>query len=385
MANRVALSLNGIGKCYRVPVQPEEGGGFREFWAARNVTFDVAAGEAVGIIGHNGAGKSTLLKLLSGITAPTAGEIRIHGRMAGLLEVGSGFHPELTGRENIFLSGTILGMARREIHRKLESIIDFAEVRPFIDLPVKRFSSGMYVRLGFSIAAHIEPEILLLDEVLAVGDSAFQEKCLQRVLGLKKSGVTIVFISHDLRAVERLCNRVLVMQRGQVVHDGPPVDAIKAYQSVRGTASGERRVRHNKQQLTVDAVRFFDSDGREPDCGMTGSPLRVRLEYTASERLDAVGFELLFIGSDTHWKTALNTRDRRMTVEPGKGAVEFLCESLALSPDVYQIDATADRFGAEDPLDWLVGCQTLPVQAALPVKGSFQQPYTWRTPTDEIR
>src|SRR5215211_8767818 len=188
----------------------------QDFWALRDVSFEVGQGEALGIIGHNGAGKSTILKLLSRITAPTSGEIRIRGRLSALIEVGSGFHPELTGRENVYLSGSILGMRRREISEKLESIIDFAGVRQFIDTPVKRYSSGMYVRLGFSIAAHLHPDILLLDEVLAVRDAAFQSKCLKRITELKESGTTIVFISHDLTAVELLCNRVLLLSRGKI-------------------------------------------------------------------------------------------------------------------------------------------------------------------------
>ena len=179
-----------------------------QFWALRDVSFEVKRSEALGIIGPNGAGKSTILKLLSNITAPTSGEVGIRGRLSALIEVGSGFHPELTGRENVFLSGSILGMRRREISEKLESIIDFAEVRQFIDTPVKRYSSGMYVRLGFSIAAHLHPDILLLDEVLAVGDAAFQAKCVKRISELKKSGTTIVFISHDLTSVELLCNQI---------------------------------------------------------------------------------------------------------------------------------------------------------------------------------
>jgi lipopolysaccharide transport system ATP-binding protein len=192
------------------------------FWAVKNVSFSLQRGEVLGIIGHNGAGKSTLLKLLSGITAPTSGQITVRGRMSALLEVGSGFHPELTGRENIFLSGSILGMSRKEIHSKLHSIVDFAEVRTFIDVPVKRYSSGMYVRLGFSIAAHLEPDILLLDEVLAVGDSDFQEKCIDRILGLRKGGMTIVFISHDLSTIENICDRVLIMERGEIADEGDP-------------------------------------------------------------------------------------------------------------------------------------------------------------------
>src|SRR3954471_4422719 len=174
-----------------------------DFWAARDVSFQIPRGQAVGIIGHNGAGKSTILKLLANITAPTSGQMVINGRLSALIEVGSGFHPELTGRENIFLNGAILGMRRAEIAAKLDSIVDFAGVRPFLDVPVKRFSSGMYVRLGFSIASHLDPDILLLDEVLAVGDAAFQEKCLRRIGELREAGKTIVFISHDLAAVER--------------------------------------------------------------------------------------------------------------------------------------------------------------------------------------
>jgi len=199
------------------------------FWALQDVSFSVERGEALGIIGQNGAGKSTVLKLLSNITTPSSGEIRIRGRIALLLEVGSGFHPELTGRENVFLSGSILGMRRAEIARKMELIIDFAEIRDFIDVPVKRYSSGMYVRLGFAIAAHLEADILLLDEVLAVGDAAFQRKCLERAADMRRAGKTIIFISHDLRAVEQLCDRVILMSHGEIVTDGLPEDVIHSY------------------------------------------------------------------------------------------------------------------------------------------------------------
>src|SRR5215216_74182 len=201
-----------------------------DFWALREVSFEVERGEALGIIGHNGAGKSTILKLLSSITAPTSGEIRMRGRLSALIEVGSGFHPELTGRENVYLSGSILGMRRREISEKLESIIDFAGVRQFIDTPVKRYSSGMYVRLGFSIAAHLHPDILLLDEVLAVGDAAFQSKCLKRITELREAGTTIVFISHDLTAVELLCDRALLLSQGEVTAEGAARATITKYQ-----------------------------------------------------------------------------------------------------------------------------------------------------------
>ncbi|MEA2175121.1 MAG: lipopolysaccharide transport system ATP-binding protein, partial [Blastocatellia bacterium] len=241
--SNIDLEFKGVSKRYRVWQQSEGAAGqgalvrrlqalrrrAQDFWAVKDVSFEVPRGEALGIIGHNGAGKSTILKLLSNITSPTSGEIAIRGRLSALIEVGSGFHPELSGRENVYLSGSILGMRRREITKKLESIVDFAELRQFIDTPVKRYSSGMYVRLGFSIAAHLDPDILLLDEVLAVGDAAFQSKCLQRIMELKAAGKTIVFISHDLNAVERLCDRVLLMQRGELIKNGPTREVIAEY------------------------------------------------------------------------------------------------------------------------------------------------------------
>ena len=236
----IDLRFDRVSKRYRVPGENAPGShgllnrlrsrqAKNEFWALKNVSFNVERGESLGIIGHNGAGKSTILKLLSNITSPTKGEIAINGRLSALLEVGSGFHPELTGRENTYLSGSILGMRRREITAKLDSIVEFAGVRPFIDLPVKRYSSGMYVRLGFSITAHLEPDILLLDEVLAVGDAAFQEKCKKRIRELHKRGTTLVFISHDLTAVRDLCERVLLLQKGEVAAVGSPDEMIRKY------------------------------------------------------------------------------------------------------------------------------------------------------------
>jgi len=199
------------------------------FWALRNVSFAVRRGETLGIVGANGAGKSTILKLLCGITTPTAGEIRLYGRVAALIEIGSGFHPELTGRENVFLSGTLLGMRRREIAAKLDAIVAFAGIGSFLDTPVKWYSSGMYVRLGFAVAAHLDAEILLVDEVLAVGDEAFQARCLSRVEELRRRGATIILISHDLAAVEQVCERVLLIERGAIALEGEPRQVVRGY------------------------------------------------------------------------------------------------------------------------------------------------------------
>ena len=203
--------------------------GIQEVVALRDISFSVGKGEALGIVGPNGSGKSTLLKLLAGITAPTEGEIVINGRLSALIEVGSGFHPELSGRENVFLSGAILGMKRREIVEKFDRIVEFAGVTPFIDVPVKWYSSGMYVRLGFAIAAHLNPDILLIDEVLAVGDMGFQEQCLARIRELRANGTTIVFISHDLSAVGQLCDRALLIEGGSLVSAGEPAQVIEEY------------------------------------------------------------------------------------------------------------------------------------------------------------
>jgi lipopolysaccharide transport system ATP-binding protein len=213
-----------------------------EFWALKDVSFEVQQGEAVGIIGRNGAGKSTLLKLLSRITEPTRGRIEIEGRVASLLEVGTGFHPELTGRENIFLNGAILGMHRAEIKMKFDEIVAFAEVEKFLDTPVKHFSSGMYVRLAFSVAAHLEPDVLVVDEVLAVGDAAFQKKCLGKMDEVShRQGRTILFVSHQMAVVSSLCKRVLLLAEGKLIEDGPSHEVIARYLAASGSFSGVAR------------------------------------------------------------------------------------------------------------------------------------------------
>lgn len=237
-----AISIKGLSKRYSIGVVKDTSfraslaGVFKkkknpnnDFWALKDVSFDVAQGEVIGIIGKNGAGKSTLLKVLSKITQPTEGRIEINGRVASLLEVGTGFHPELTGRENIYLNGTLLGMSRKEVSDKLEEIVEFSGVRKFIDTPVKHYSSGMYVRLAFSVAAHLEPEILIIDEVLAVGDAEFQKKCLGKMKDVAGEGRTVIFVSHDLAAVRKLCTRGVLLENGKVKVEGGIDEVIQAY------------------------------------------------------------------------------------------------------------------------------------------------------------
>src|SRR5215211_4017808 len=233
--------MDGAAAMLRAMRRGSAADGGREFWALRDVTFEIAAGEAVGVIGGNGAGKSTLLKLLSRVTAPTVGRAEIHGRVGSLLEVGTGFHPDLTGRENVFLNGAILGMRGSEIARKFDEIVAFAEVEKFIDTPVKRYSSGMYLRLAFAVAAHLEPEVLLVDEVLAVGDAGFQRKCLGKMGDVAASGRTVVFVSHNMDAVLRLCTRALLLEHGRVAESGPSAEVVAGYLARGGTGAQPAR------------------------------------------------------------------------------------------------------------------------------------------------
>lgn len=361
----------------------------QEFWAVRDVSFEVERGEALGIIGHNGAGKSTLLKLLSNITTPTYGKMTINGRLSALIEVGSGFHPELTGRENIFLCGSILGMRRREIAEKLDSIVDFADVRRFIDTPVKRYSSGMYVRLGFSIAAHLDPDILLLDEVLAVGDAAFQSKCLTRIAEMKKSGVTIIFISHDLTAVEQLCNRVILMKRGQVAADGAPHEVIAEYArqasssfapTIQRENAAHARPDHLGRRARITGVSFRNEYGDETLTFRTGERVVARLEYEANELVPAASLDMIFHAPDGEPLCQLTTavRDESFDIKPGAGAIEFVCPELALQPGLYYLDASIRQRGASEEIDFQHRCANVCVNAGKHVNGEFYLPHTWR-------
>ncbi len=256
-------------------------------WALRDVSFEVEQGDVVGVIGMNGAGKSTLLKLLSRITPPTRGEIQIRGRVGSLLEVGTGFHPELTGRENIYLNGTILGMRKKEVDRKFDEIIDFAAVDKFLDTPVKRYSSGMRVRLAFAVAAHLEPEILIVDEVLAVGDYEFQRKCINKMQDVSGEGRTVLFVSHNMPSVARLCDRGILLNKGQVVQDGKVEEIISAYLSSGSGVTSERTWDEAEAPggniARLRAVRVLDKDGTLAEAVEITDPVTVEMEYELLE------------------------------------------------------------------------------------------------------
>ena len=282
MSSDLALRVSGIGKQYRIGAQRPQYGTLRDrimgaaagfasrlsgqtaidgptttIWALKDVSFDVHRGEVIGIVGGNGAGKSTLLKVLSRITEPTEGSAAVYGRVGSLLEVGTGFHPELTGRENIFLNGAILGMTRAEVVRKFDDIVDFAGVAAFIDTPVRFYSSGMYVRLAFAVAAHMEPEILVVDEVLAVGDAEFQKRCLGKMSEVSRGGRTILFVSHNLEAVQRLCTRGLLLRGGRLEQDGPIADVVSKYRT-RGDAGEGLGVFNAASRRGLGWARFSD-------------------------------------------------------------------------------------------------------------------------------
>ncbi|MBB4634494.1 polysaccharide ABC transporter ATP-binding protein [Longimicrobium terrae] len=299
-ARPVSRSLReALGETMRAPLAALRRGGATPattLWALDDVNFEIAPGEVVGFIGHNGAGKSTLLKVLSRIVAPTRGRVELRGRVGSLLEVGTGFHPELTGRENVFLNGAVLGMRRAEIAAKFDEIVAFAEVDRFIDTPVKRYSSGMYMRLAFAVSAHLEPEIMIVDEVLAVGDLAFQKKCLGKMGDVARHGRTILFVSHNMQAIANLCTRALLMQGGRVEFDGPTLDAIGLYHrqyqvgSTRREYDGDALVGDDELAMRLLAVRQEDNE--------TGSfeshlPVQVEMEVRVG---NPPRFEGLVIG-----------------------------------------------------------------------------------------
>ena len=321
--------------------------GREEFWALRDVSMEVEKGEVVGLIGANGAGKSTLLKLLSRITAPTEGRIRLQGRVGSLLEVGTGFHPELTGRENVFLNGSILGMRRREIEAKFDEIVEFSGIPDFLDTPVKRYSSGMYVRLAFAVAAHLETEILLVDEVLSVGDADFQRKSLGKMNDVASAGRTIVFVSHNLSAVQRLCDRSLWINNGRVASSGPTQSVIVDYlrkvgaRQVGGEALvGDKTMRIGSGAAQLTRVRLLNAENEVQDQLCVGEPFSLELTVQVSEPLSNVVVEVGLCSADgTRVVTIHNIDGDRPPLELHRGEHE-----VRVTPNVAMLpgDSTVD-------------------------------------------
>jgi lipopolysaccharide transport system ATP-binding protein len=363
---KIAVRVEGLSKEYRVGLRAEKYKTLRDslaslatapvrlfrhrerkvvdewIWALEDVNFEVRAGEVVGIIGRNGAGKSTLLKILARITDPTQGFVEIHGRVGSLLEVGTGFHPELTGRENIYLNGAILGMRRSEIERKFDEIVAFSEVEQFIDTPVKRYSSGMYLRLAFAVAAHLEPEILLVDEVLAVGDADFQKKCLGKMGDVAQEGRTVLFVSHNMPAVQALCARAILLRKGSIAIDAGTGDVLREYlghlQATAAHAFEDNPERRGDGTVRLTAARVLDDRGRPTERPVAGAPMSLEFEYEnriGAERAD------LMLSIWNHLGIAVAHMSTRIAGEPvalaSKGVVSCRIPNLPLPRGEYRV------------------------------------------------
>ncbi len=327
----------------------------RELWAVRDVSFSVAQGESFGIIGHNGSGKSTMLKMLTGIYKPTKGALRTRGRVAALIEVGAGFHPELTGRENVYLNGSIMGMKKREVDQRFEEIVEFAELAKFIDTPVKRYSSGMYMRLGFSVAAHINPDVVLVDEVLAVGDEAFQAKCMKRMKELRQEGKTLVFISHSMDAVASLCQRVMLLSRGRMLTVGSPEEVITAYRTSLAMDQLERRNERPdgdifapvKRDVEILGTRLLDAEGRERDTFEIGETVSLECRFRANARIEEPGFGVAIYRADDLYIFGPNTKFDAFPCPPleGEGKFTLTYPAMPLMQGVYRFVVSLFRDG----------------------------------------
>ncbi len=338
----------------------------REFWALRDVSFDVNRGEAFGIVGANGAGKSTMLKLLTGIMRPTSGSIRVTGRLSALIEVGAGFHPDLTGRENIFLNGTILGLRREEIRQRFDAIVAFSGLEEFLDTPVKRYSSGMFARLGFSVAAHVDPDVLLVDEVLSVGDYLFQRKCVERMNEVIANGATVVFVSHNLRAVTNLCQRSVFIEKGAVRALGPTAEVIREYM---GHARADRA--NAERNIMITHVTLHDGAGPRIEFDSSGK-IRVTVQARAKKRFEDMSVVIQVV--DDNQYPIFDTCTQRL----GRGALSLdagdslTCTfelDLGLAEGGYHVNAFLHRYVTNLPYDRWVGAATFFVVGAPKVRG----------------
>ena len=371
MTMKPAIEIRDLSKRYRIGVSRHASEGLRHvltdwipwpgrakdprgyLWALRGASLDIDEGQAVGIIGPNGAGKTTLLKLLSRITPPTQGKAILRGRVGSLLEVGTGFHMELTGRENIFLNGAILGMRRKDIRREFDRIVDFAEIEAFLDTPVKRYSSGMFVRLAFAVAAHLQPEILLVDEVLAVGDASFQTKCLGKMGQVARSGRTVLFVSHDMSAMTRLCQRVICLEEGRCVDDGPAGEVVERYLSrtheslqsayIAGAGQSENA------PCRLMAARLIDSDGADCSYVKFGQSFGVQMAWRQNHRLGDVRFEVRIYDLQARLVAAADSQQAHSAITPAVGEYDLECfvANPRLVPGRYRLEVRAWGQGAE--------------------------------------
>ena len=343
---------------------------YEEFWALRDVSFEVPVGSMFGIMGTNGSGKSTLLKCIAKILRPDAGRISSTGKLSALLELGSGFHPELSGRENVYLNGSILGLSKRQLDARFDEIVEFAGVEQFIDQPVKNYSSGMYVRLGFSVAINVDPDILLVDEVLAVGDAAFQDKCMEKFAEFRRAGKTVVVVSHAMGTMRTLCDRVAWLERGNLVEVGRPDELIDRYidegHSSRVDAEGGSQ--WGSGEAVLSSVAFIDATGQPITKVRTGDEATIRLTYDAHERIDKPVFGLAIETLEGVYVWASNTRDADYVPDciESSGTVEFHIPRLMLLPGTFDISASIVDYSTTHVYDFRRHCYRFDVDHGTP-------------------
>lgn len=329
------------------------------FWALKDISFEVKRGEVLGIVGHNGAGKSTLLKILSRITQPTTGTADIYGRVSSLLEVGTGFHSELSGRENIYLNAAMLGMRREEVRRKFDEIVAFSGVEAFIDTPVKRYSSGMYVRLAFAVAAHLEPEILIVDEVLAVGDASFQQKCLGKMEEVSRSGRTVLIVSHNMTVIEGLCERAILLEKGRVAKIGNTHEVVEGYaDAIRGLAGTAIEARHDREglgEILLTRIEIMDAQRHPVAAAITGRDVVIRMHYRCAARKEFANCRVSISvnGRKAQDLFVLSTDivDPRPLTLRGEGYVDFILPELPLTGGAYFFQSYIESNGHAQ--DWI--------------------------------
>jgi lipopolysaccharide transport system ATP-binding protein len=398
--NRSIITVENLSKRYSIGHQRAKGDGLRhsieqavrnpvswlwgrrkrfarqrseEFWALKNVSFEIKEGEVVGIIGRNGAGKSTLLKILSRITEPTTGRIHISGRVASLLEVGTGFHPELTGRENIFLNGAILGMRKTEIKAKFDEIVAFSEIERFLDTPVKRYSSGMYVRLAFAVAAHLEPEILIVDEVLAVGDAGFQKKCLGKMQDVSQGGRTVIFVSHNMGVISHLCNQVILLGGGQMKYQGNTRQGVELYMRPENEQLQFVDLNLAERQLSILGRVRVTKATSEPSSGLPSwqfyyqSPIAFQIDFTVKKTINELCFGFA-LHNDAGFEIASSLSTHKLksiSLSAGRYFLSVAYPALGLLPGRYRIGMSIrSDLGFEDYLSEAFWFEVLPNELA---------------------
>ena len=355
-----------------------------EFWAIKDVSFTLERGETLGLIGHNGAGKTTLLRMLNGLIRPDAGRIEVNGRIQALIALGAGFNPVLTGRENIFINAAVLGMSKAETERRFDAIVDFSGIEEFIDMPVQNYSSGMTVRLGFSVAAHLEPDILLVDEVLAVGDLAFRTKCQVRIQEMRDTGVAIIFVSHNLHTVSHICTRALTLDRGHIIFEGNPERAIDAYRSsvAQHNESVAELMRAGTGEIRIQRLELFDAAG-EPVIGLhVGDELTLRLHYEATESVEDPVFNLAIHVVNGQQVTGIRTDTDGYHIGrlEGAGFIDLIVPNFNLLPNAYTIDAVIfhrDGFTFYDRVNRIANIE---VGGGLQINGTAYLPHQWVEP-----